>query len=382
MYEDFTIENFRSFSSLQLNDLASVNLIAGKNNVGKTALLEALFIHAGMWNPELVLRINSFRGIDLVVDLSPNSAPPWDNLFNNFNLDLPITLSARINNIDYIISISSLLSNSNTLYQANEPSKHASSLIDSPSYASVSSSDVVSYRPKMVLELKTEIKGALDSDARSGVGAYRLLVDGSGVRVDPQPPQPRFITIFLGPKLRSLQDAERYTKLVIDSKEQVLLDALRKIEPRLRRLELLQLGNKLTLFGELKGVRKLVPLPLMGEGISYAASLALSITAAKNGVVLVDEVENGIHYSALEGFWATISDIASKFNVQVFATTHSLECIQAANKVFLEANSTRNFALYRLERVISRGEGPTSVRAVRFDEKELEVAIKQGWEVR
>jgi len=49
MYQSFHVKNFRCFDDLQLNDLARVNLIAGKNNTGKTSLLEALFLHAGAY---------------------------------------------------------------------------------------------------------------------------------------------------------------------------------------------------------------------------------------------------------------------------------------------------------------------------------------------
>ena len=63
MYYKFTIDNFRGFKNLTLNSLKRVNLISGKNNVGKTSLLEALFIHCGAFNPDLILRVNAFRGI-------------------------------------------------------------------------------------------------------------------------------------------------------------------------------------------------------------------------------------------------------------------------------------------------------------------------------
>jgi AAA15 family ATPase/GTPase len=65
MYTSFEITNFRCFDHLKLDNLARVNLIAGKNNVGKTALLEALFVHCGAYNPELAVRLNSFHRIPI-----------------------------------------------------------------------------------------------------------------------------------------------------------------------------------------------------------------------------------------------------------------------------------------------------------------------------
>ncbi|MFA0773990.1 MAG: hypothetical protein KEFWMYNX_002023, partial [Candidatus Fervidibacter sp.] len=66
MYKSFTIYHFRCFRELKLEGLARFNLFIGRNNVGKTALLEALFIHAGAYNPELTLRVSAFRGIEVI----------------------------------------------------------------------------------------------------------------------------------------------------------------------------------------------------------------------------------------------------------------------------------------------------------------------------
>ncbi|MBK9095241.1 MAG: AAA family ATPase [Anaerolineae bacterium] len=76
MYTRFEIVNFRGFDHLMLDPLARVNLIAGKNNVGKTALLEALFLHIGAHNPELPLRVNAIRGIERF-PLQPDEVWGW-----------------------------------------------------------------------------------------------------------------------------------------------------------------------------------------------------------------------------------------------------------------------------------------------------------------
>ena len=56
MYKSFKIKNFRCFKELAITSFKRVNLIAGLNNVGKTALLEALFLHCGATNPELTFK--------------------------------------------------------------------------------------------------------------------------------------------------------------------------------------------------------------------------------------------------------------------------------------------------------------------------------------
>ncbi len=89
MYSSFSIKNFRLFDRLEIKPLARINLIAGSNNVGKTALLEALWLHAGQNNPELAQRLNLWRGL-------PGSEPGelFADLFHGYQTASPIMLSA------------------------------------------------------------------------------------------------------------------------------------------------------------------------------------------------------------------------------------------------------------------------------------------------
>ena len=105
------------------------------------------------------------------------------------------------------------------------------------------------------------------------------------------------------------------------------------------------------------GFDRLLPLPLMGDGLGRLASLLLGIASAEGGMVLIDEIENGLHHGTMHKVWKLIDDAARRFNVQVFATTHSRECVTAAYRAFSETMD-KPFQLHRLER---HGE---SIRAV------------------
>ncbi len=92
MMHSFHAKNFRGFRDLKIENLKRVNLIAGMNNVGKTALLEAVFLHLGPDNPELGLRINAMRGLEeFKIDLEET----WGNLFYNFDTKTIIELSRQ-----------------------------------------------------------------------------------------------------------------------------------------------------------------------------------------------------------------------------------------------------------------------------------------------
>jgi len=89
----------------------------------------------------------------------------------------------------------------------------------------------------------------------------------------------------------------------------------------------------------------------------------------------VDEIENGVHHSVLKDMWRVVAETASLFNTQIFATTHSHECLVAAHEVYMEREHYR-FRLHRLDR--NNGE----IRAVTYDKNSLESALSMPLEVR
>jgi AAA15 family ATPase/GTPase len=160
----------------------------------------------------------------------------------------------------------------------------------------------------------------------------------------------------------------------VQKNEQFVVRALQILEPRLERLSVASLGGQLMLHGDI-GTSRLVPLPLMGEGMVRLAEFAIGIGNAAGGVMLIDEFENGIHHSVLKKVWSAVAQAAREFNTQVFATTHSWECIVAAHEAFCESDEYE-FRVHRLERIEER------IRVITYDQKTLQAAIATGLEVR
>ena len=106
-----------------------------------------------------------------------------------------------------------------------------------------------------------------------------------------------------------------------------------------------------------------------------ADNIVLRIANASGGIVLIDEVENGLHHSILSNFWQVIDRAARDFDTQVIATTHSYECIREAHKAFSQSDNY-DFLLHRLDRIGDR------VESVTYDREALEAAIKAEFEVR
>jgi len=360
MYRSFKVSNFRCFGELTLSGIERVNLIAGENNIGKTALLEALFIHSGAYNPDLTLRVNAFRGIESVkVELGRWVETPWDSIFSEFNISKTVELVGDYRETDRLILRLRVIRQPEELAKIRQ-------------YTSPSQNE-----PE-IIGLSSEAAHVLELECEEGkkLAKYYMIFDQKGPRINPIPPPPPYRGIFLPARVRfpPRVDAERLGKLEIVGKQNVLLEALRVVEPRLRRLAVVVLGGEPIIHGD-AGIGRLLPLPIMGEGMVRLASLILAIGDAQNGVVLLDEIENGLHHSVLSKVWRVIGEAARKFNTQVFATTHSLECIKAAHKAFVES-AFYDFRLHRLERT------KETIRALTYDQETLEAAIETGLEVR
>jgi hypothetical protein len=89
-YTRFEINHFRGFKSLEIGPFNRVNLITGINGVGKTAVLEALFLHIGVLNPQLALRVNLWRGLGVVGE---RMGTLWKTLFWQFKTGEPVMLA-------------------------------------------------------------------------------------------------------------------------------------------------------------------------------------------------------------------------------------------------------------------------------------------------
>ncbi len=366
MYQSFKIKNFRCFHELTLGDLKRVNLIAGVNNVGKTALLEALFIHCGAYNPELTLRANTFRGIEIVkFDLGRWVETLWDSFFNEFDLSKKIELISNNEKTGQRLLYLKAVRQSEELEKVSQFISPRPSRSEEKSEGIPLSSQVT----RQVLELGYE-------DGKGQRGSYYMIFDQKGIQSQPIPPSPPFPALFLVARVRVLhtEDAERFGNLDIIGRQDVLLKALQFIEPRLRRLAVVVAGGVPMIHGDI-GLNRMVPLPLMGEGMVRLASLILAIGNAQNGFVLVDEIENGLHHSILSKMWRALGEVAEQFNTQIFATTHSLECILAAHQAFSE-HEEYDFRLHRLERT---REG---IMAVNYDQEDLAAVIETSLEVR
>ena len=360
MYRAFTVKNFRCFEYLSVEPLEQVNLIAGRNNVGKTALLEALFLSYGPNNPELSLRINVFRGVRHFV---ANPDDTWGRLFFAGDRTQPIeiqTLDESGRTAHLRIRLGEPTGPQETP-AGGEPG-------EGPNGMALASTDRGSR--SLVLEYEAAAGTTQVSHGSIVADGNRLVVRSDRADVVEVAP-----AVFIAARARfPAEDAGRFSRVRKSRQHDKLLDALKLLEGRLESVDLLLSGGQPLIHGDI-GLGELLPLAYMGEGMGRLTSILLGIAAAEGGCLLVDEIENGFHHSVMTDVWRAIGRAAAEYRTQVFATTHSRECIFAAHEAF-KSGPRYNLAVHRLELTKNRA------KAISYGRDSLEAARKKNTEIR
>ena len=352
MFTRLAIKNFRAFGELEVADLGPINLFTGMNNAGKTSLLKAIFLLSGGGSPHLAANGNVVRGLAERESQIPTAL--WKEFFVGLDVGKVIEVAGTHEELgELTLNIESGL-----------PEQVAT--------VTPTNGDDITISPNVTTNVP-DGRG-LSFSFRQGdkVARGHILLNGpdfEGTRPNVDVPFPAAILVSRGGDVH--EDAKRLGELRRLKRGGILLEALRIVEPRLQSIEDNSASGAPMIWGDV-GLSELVPLSVMGEGMTRLARIVLAISSSPKGVVLVDEIENGLHHSVLEKVWEVVELAARQLGTQVFATTHSFECVQAAHQALPHAA----FRLHRLE--IDNEER----RCVTYRADAIDGAIKHGLEVR
>ncbi len=356
MINSINIANFKGLSKLRIEDVSYVNLIGGMNNVGKTSLLEALFLFYNRYNVNCIISLYAFRAITA---LANNVDSLWSPIFSNFDLNNLIEISLAENG------------KSNTLFlRINKNYKIPVQQKISPNIITTSRGSRAVYS----LDFTYKSFGEKEKIWHHVIDRNNIASYTEGNIEFEQARNAYFMLSSV--KTNFQEDAIKFGKLDVLGKIGRLTGFIRdSIEPRLIGLSTITLESQSYIHAQLEGIDRKIPIAQMGDGMSRLISILLNISSNENGVLLIDEIETGIHYTVFPKMWNGIVKAAKEYNCQIFATTHSYECLEYAVKG-VEKEDQDSFRYIRLDRKNDKIVSHT------FNFEELELSIQKKWEVR
>ncbi|MCU0658597.1 MAG: ATP-binding protein [Polyangiaceae bacterium] len=358
MPRDFTIENYKLFRALRLPRLGDVNLIVGRNNTGKTILLEALMLHAAQGHPSRIFEVLWSR--DEILRVGSEHEP-------RSRREAAVRLEALFHGIPESVEGASLeLASMDPAKSLKIVGKRAVSMpLDKAQF------------PLQLGESTPGSEEVAALEVHVG-GAFQYLADLPLLSRITRVPKDNGGAVFVAIGGLAERDiASWWDALTLTDGEQGVYECLRLLAPveRLSLVERPDLSSTRMAMVKLRGQARPVPLRSLGDGVRRVFQFALALQKTRPGdLLLLDEVENGVHYSALPSLWSFIIKAARAKQVQVFATTHSWDCVVGFQKA--TAQDSAPASLIKLYR---DGDG---IQASTFDERELDVVTREEVEVR
>ncbi len=367
------IEGFRAFDRLTIERLGQVNLIVGKNNVGKSCLLEALRIYARRGSPETIRDILTSRDESGGFDDQATEVDYIDavkHLFYERKIfgEHPDGDTFKIGpageaNLQLVVSAQWFEEIDDGRRKSWRPSEGAPPPIEGTN----------NFLPGISITFgeKPVISGPLSRFSLDGrFFRYPTLQRESGIAC-------QFIP---SDGLNEDTLAELWDNVTLKPEEEEVLEGMHIIEPGVERISLIgpRWGRGRTRIPvvKMRNVSEPIPLRSLGEGMTRLFGIVLALVNARDGLLLVDEVDSGLHYTVHPALWRLVFRVAAHLNVQVFATTHSWDCIQGFQQAAQELGNNDDGMLVRLER--RQGH----IVPILFDMSRLGIATRQEIEVR
>jgi hypothetical protein len=372
MIRSIQIQGYRGFERFEMRDLSRLNLLVGTNNGGKTSMLEAIYLLTSQGDPSVLFELLSRRGERFPAESGgPNlgTAPRQE-------FDISHLFTGHEIHVGSIFSISA---------RNQGPGRSLTFSIaeqDSEEHDEPMDSEAGLLTPRQVL--------LIDGQPSPPVPALPLTSAG-GISTRLPPPTRRRTFDVVSTKLVTTESLDGgdlvglWDRVVLRPDHSLVLRALRFLDPG---IEEIAAQSSQSYYGRYyrvperggfivkrKGHDQPIPIGSMGDGMWRMMALAIAITQCKGGFLLVDEIDTGLHYSVMSDMWRLIFGAAKVLDVQVFATTHSLDCVQSlAALCTSDHDASNSVTLQRIE--------PGKSTAVPYTEREIRVAAERNIEVR
>jgi AAA15 family ATPase/GTPase len=365
------IENYKNIKTLKISSLGRINLITGQNNTGKTSLLEAISIFKTEGSIKKILNLLERRGQHYrdrhAENFLKNNLEMFSSLFYNYTISFKDDFAITVGEANPLTHLNLALVKYKEIEELIEEKNEKGETINT----------------RIVRRLRV-YDDFVDEDTifsfqvrNKGVGrGYNLNRQLNRMRL---PIEVNNVQLVFPSLTDDMTNAFLWDKIVLTEKEDFIIDALKIIEPTIERLTFVNEEENMERHAviRLKGKPNVYPLKSMGDGINRILSIILAMVNCSGGTLIIDELENGLHFTAQEKLWEIIFKVATDLNIQVFATTHSSDCIFSFARVLQQ--TSENQLLGKLLRLDKVEEG---VEAVTYSQDELEIVLDQNIETR
>lgn len=380
MLDSLYIKNFRIFKELKIKALKRVNLFVGTNNTGKSCLLEGVYLYC---TPDSIYNIIRERDEDWEVD-HKEGVVAVDELRNPMRYMFHGYILPEVGDEENGIEIGALNNIEDRVTLTRHPFMRVNDEKGKTVLRELSSSEVDNFWDDVHIVYRYNYKLGDFINLREKLlfgsipGPIRNVRRGKNDKMYVQRISSQNIT---GINISKLWDNINLTEL-----EEEVVKALQIVEPRIIGVgmvgsessgHIIQIRKvaQMVPIVRLEGSSERFPLRTFGDGVNRIFNIILTLVNAKDGIILIDEIENGLHWSIHPKLWEIVFSLSERLNIQVFATTHSLDCVRGFSSVWATSEDKASF--YRLE----KGSNNT-VDAVDYDQETLSDSLETGIEFR
>jgi AAA15 family ATPase/GTPase len=371
MINFLNIKNYRNLKSLHIKSLNRINLIIGKNNTGKSSILECIALYVTNDSFRMMHEILFQRGEIYSSELSginreTDYFKALSSLFTNRKISFDIQDAIFIN--DLSLRFAKFL----------KQSKDTNTSIKFERLVFKTNSELKAFEEDTGIYLNDSLDTIGFEINKSNNDVYRFyefqFQNRDFFRVFPR--ETESLQIINSTHIDRKENEVLWGKIALTEKELYIIEALKIIEPSIERLAFVGENKDRNAVVKLNNINHPLPLRSMGDGINRILTIILALVNSENGYLLIDEFENGLHYSVQEKLWEIIFYLSERLNIQVFATTHSRDCIEGFESVLNNSDNKIDGKLIRLENING------DIEEVEFDAHELKIATNENIEVR
>ena len=335
--KEIEIRNFKCFKDFKAENFGRVNLIGGKNNIGKTALMEGIYINSNSIDNK------NFLASIYTIELNREKTDLLSNVINDMRENKEEDILKNIFSFNKFIEKKNFLIKKLNTFENFE----LISNIRKVSFKKLSDTNYIFLLNNGKKEVKID---NFDNLNLSLIYNNSIYIENLGIDVN-----------TLNNFYDIIQEYDR---------EEEFFSYLKEFDELIEAFKILK-GKP-----HLKKNGKYFELTTFGDGLKLYISIIISLLIIKNGYIYIDEIDNGIHYTQFYRLWKILLKISEEQNIQVFATTHSKEMIMAFNKAQkeLEDKDSYYFEMYR-----NIKKDNIEIRALDIEQLEYELEHGEGF---